>query len=187
MKKILLPLLLFLIAVSSWFLVKRDFQKKEDLVKDPILVDKSTNAADRNDRSSIGVEILKDYGSESSSLREDIKSVSHLLENFDIILKGNGEVPLGSNGDFVDALRGKNPKKIKMLKDGLPFISGDGEFLDRFGTSLFFHVEGQDEVELRSAGPDRELWTDDDEHLSSDGSFLNGEELMKTTLNEGAH
>jgi hypothetical protein len=34
--------------------------------------------------------------------------------------------------------------------------------LDRFGTPYFFHPISETRIDVRSAGPDRKLWTEDD-------------------------
>ena len=38
----------------------------------------------------------------------------------------------------------------------------DGELVDRWGTPYFFHSVSAEKMEIVSAGPDKELWTDDD-------------------------
>ena len=42
------------------------------------------------------------------------------------------------------------------------FVHRDGELCDRWGTPFFFHAESAARMEIRSAGPDRRLWTEDD-------------------------
>jgi hypothetical protein len=36
---------------------------------------------------------------------------------------------------------------------------------DRWGTPYFFHQVSKTEMEIRSAGPDRRMWTGDDSQL----------------------
>ena len=73
-----------------------------------------------------------------------------------------GENPVGTNAEIVKAVMGDN---LKQAKIGLPEgqgINGKGELVDRWGTPYFFHQVSKSEMEIRSAGPDREMWTGDD-------------------------
>lgn len=74
-----------------------------------------------------------------------------------------GEMPLGGlNEELVGALRGDNPKHMRFLVVSDSALNGRGELLDRWGTAYFFHKLSGQVVELRSAGPDRKMWTGDD-------------------------
>ena len=41
-------------------------------------------------------------------------------------------------------------------------VNSAGELVDRWGTPVFFHALARDQMEIRSAGPDRKMWTSDD-------------------------
>ena len=43
-----------------------------------------------------------------------------------------------------------------------PAINRRGELCDRWGTPFFFHAESAKQMSIRSAGPDKKMWTDDD-------------------------
>jgi hypothetical protein len=66
------------------------------------------------------------------------------------------------NEEFVDQLRGKNSIGIAVLPATLSAIDAEGRLLDRWKTPYFFHPVSAKEMEVRSAGPDRKLWTEDD-------------------------
>jgi hypothetical protein len=72
-----------------------------------------------------------------------------------------GENPVGQNEDIVAALLGENPKRAAYLPADTPAIK-DGKLLDAWGTPYWFHPVSRDRMEIRSAGPDRELFTNDD-------------------------
>jgi len=74
-----------------------------------------------------------------------------------------GGNPVGNNREITAALSGGNPRQIQFLKpvDGLR-ISPGGEMIDPWGTAYFFHQLSGAEMEIRSAGPDRRMWTEDD-------------------------
>jgi hypothetical protein len=74
-----------------------------------------------------------------------------------------GGNPFGNNREITAKLNGGNPKQIVFLKeeDGMR-INQRGELIDNWGTPLFFHQISGTEMEIRSAGPDRKMWTSDD-------------------------
>ncbi len=74
-----------------------------------------------------------------------------------------GGNPVGTNPEITRALNGENTKQVKFLGDeaGLR-INAHGELVDYWGTPFFFHQLSGTEMEIRSAGPDRIMWTADD-------------------------
>ena len=72
-----------------------------------------------------------------------------------------GENPVGSNAEITKALMGDNPKQARLVPEGMT-VNGGGELVDRWGTPYFFHQLSKDDMEIRSAGPDRKMWTADD-------------------------
>jgi hypothetical protein len=74
-----------------------------------------------------------------------------------------GGDPVGTNPEITAALMGRNPKQINFL-GGQPGIqvNQNGEMIDNWGTPYFFHQLSGTEMEIRSAGPDRIMWTSDD-------------------------
>jgi len=74
-----------------------------------------------------------------------------------------GENPVGTNPEITAALMGKNPKQINFItaESGLR-VNENGEMVDAYGTPFFFHQLSGQEMEIRSAGEDRKMWTFDD-------------------------
>ena len=74
-----------------------------------------------------------------------------------------GGNPIGNNREITAKLNGGNPRQIVFLKeeDGMR-INQRGELIDNWGTPFFFHQISGTEMEIRSAGPDRKMWTADD-------------------------
>jgi hypothetical protein len=74
-----------------------------------------------------------------------------------------GENPVGTNPEITAALMGRNPKQINFItsESGLR-VNENGEMVDAWGTPLFFHQLSGREMEIRSAGEDRKMWTFDD-------------------------
>ncbi len=90
---------------------------------------------------------------------EELQQVSFSIESF---RKSLGSNPVGANEEITRSLLGDNEKKLQVgLPDGVA-QNAAGEMVDRWGTPYFFHQQSATEMEIRSAGPDRKLWTDDD-------------------------
>lgn len=82
-----------------------------------------------------------------------------------------GENPVGvENFEFTEQLLGKNPKQVVFIATDSPALRGN-ELVDRWGTPYFFHPMSEEDMDLRSAGPDRLFWTQDDIELNSQDSF----------------
>jgi dienelactone hydrolase len=75
---------------------------------------------------------------------------------------GYDEAGFARGRELVAALAGENAHRIRFIDPASPFINADGELLDRWQVPLFFHFVEADDVGVRSAGPDRVLWTADD-------------------------
>jgi hypothetical protein len=73
-----------------------------------------------------------------------------------------GENPVGTNPEITAALMGKNPKQINFVADSGLRVNEKGELVDAYGTPFFFHQISGQEMEIRSAGQDRVMWTYDD-------------------------
>ena len=96
---------------------------------------------------------------------DDVQSVGVILQEF---RRAFGAMPVGElNDEIVRRLQGENPQGIAVLPKSHPSINGDGELVDRWGTAYRFHPESAWHMTVRSAGPDKKMWTNDD--LLEDG------------------
>ena len=89
-----------------------------------------------------------------------LRNMRSVVRNYGAQCGGN---PFGNNREITAKLNGGNPKQIVFLKeeDGMR-INERGELIDNWGTPFFFHQISGTEMEIRSAGPDRKMWTPDD-------------------------
>jgi hypothetical protein len=110
----------------------------------------------------LAAEFLQGYGSAASSPERDLEQVKDVVDAFVRSVKIPGALPTGSNRELVAALAGENPHRIRFLDPAASYLNADGELLDRWQVPLFFHFVEADDVGLRSAGPDRVMWTADD-------------------------
>jgi hypothetical protein len=134
----------------------------------------------------IGETILRGYADTNRPPENDLTLMSRLMENSLLLLKSAGNRPLSANEDWVDLLRGRNAAQEQFLPATHVALNTNGQLVDRWGTPLFFHALGSGRYELRSAGPDKKLWTADDIHRNADGSFRRGAELNSQSLLETA-
>lgn len=74
-----------------------------------------------------------------------------------------GENPIGTNEEITRALLGKNSGAANFASPEATIEKG--RLVDRWHHLYFFHQLSGREMEIRSAGPDGVLWTDDDEVL----------------------
>lgn len=102
------------------------------------------------------------YRSAGTSAAEDLAQVAELLDAVGLMVKDLDRFPLPDNAAFTAFLQGRNPHRMAWIRPGHPAVSAQGELLDRWDSPLFFHRESSRRTGLRSAGPDRTLWTDDD-------------------------
>jgi hypothetical protein len=89
-----------------------------------------------------------------------VENMSRAIHQYGEMFGGN---PIGTNPEFARQLGGDNPKHINFISaDAGMRVNGDGELVDPWGTPYFFHQLSGSDTEVRSAGPDRIMWTSDD-------------------------
>jgi hypothetical protein len=89
----------------------------------------------------------------------DFDKISIMFRNFRTL---TGENPTGTNAEIMAAILGGNPKGAKLGPPEGQELNADGELIDRWGSPYFFHQLGKDRMEIRSAGPDKRMWNEDD-------------------------
>jgi len=88
-----------------------------------------------------------------------LENVQFALRDYRAVLGGN---PVGNNAEITAALLGDNPRQLRLPLPEGSALTPDGELADRWGTPYFFHQLSGSRMEIRSAGPDRRMWTADD-------------------------
>lgn len=90
---------------------------------------------------------------------KDIDDVQFMLRDFRTRIGGN---PEGTNAEIMRAVMGANRVQAKLGPRDGQTLNEKGELLDRWGTPYFFHQLSKNEMEVRSFGPDRTMYTSDD-------------------------
>lgn len=89
----------------------------------------------------------------------DVTRVRHMISDFHTLM---GENPVGTNAEIMKQMTGGNSHQATLgPPEGLT-LNAEGELVDPWGTPYFFHQLSRDQMEVRSAGPDKEMWTADD-------------------------
>ena len=105
---------------------------------------------------------LKSIGSTAHSLRE-ARLFPTLVQNacFTYLMEYNRFPPL-ENKRLAAALLGENSRKMVFITLPKKGLNAEGEIVDRWGTPLKITFKANTDVQVISAGPDREFGTADD-------------------------
>jgi hypothetical protein len=122
----------------------------------------------------LGETILRGYADTSLPPENDLTLMSRLMENSLLLLKAAANRPLSANEDWADLFHGKNAAREEFLPTQHAALNGKGQLIDRWQTPLFFHALGGGRYEIRSAGPDQQMWTTDDLQRNANGTFSRG-------------
>lgn len=159
--------------------------RESALVNTNVTTSISTNShsgASTNTAPLIGEKILLGYANTNLPPENDLTLLAHLMDNFTLLVKSASDRPLSANEDWAAMFRGLNPAHERFLPDHHIALNARGQLVDRWKNPLFFHALGGRKFEIRSAGPDGKLWTEDDIHRNPDGSFRRGSQLNPPSL-----
>jgi hypothetical protein len=100
-----------------------------------------------------------------TDIHADLRLVAGIVETFrsNFLQTGN---PTGTNAEITAALTGQNRLRLALIPSDHPAINREGALCDRWGTPFFFHAESATRMDIRSAGPDRKMWNEDDVMIS---------------------
>ena len=89
-----------------------------------------------------------------------MENVRRVFRDYAARFGGN---PVGTNPEITRALTGDNPRQVNFLAEESGVrVNDKGELVDPWGVPFFLHQLSAKEMEIRSAGPDQRMWTDDD-------------------------
>ena len=107
----------------------------------------------------VAAEASAGLGAKDGSAEDDLATIELLLSSYG---RNHGGHPTGENEEITAALLGKNDKRVAYLQRGGSYLDQAGRLIDRWGHPYVFHSLTANWTELRSAGPDGELFTTDD-------------------------
>ena len=104
-------------------------------------------------------ELADQLNAPNATIQADLRVVQNVIEAFRSNFHEN---PVGSNAEITAALTGRNRLLLALIPTNHPAINLKGELCDRWGRPFFFHQLSGTQMEIRSSGPDKTMWTDDD-------------------------
>ena len=103
---------------------------------------------------------LKELNNPEQDPVEDIQILTSAIATYRQIFREN---PIaGENREVVEALTGNNPYRMMFIDPAHPAINSSKELVDRWKVPYEFHPVSRDNMEIRSAGLDRQFGTGDD-------------------------
>ncbi len=116
---------------------------------------------ERRLQDSVEARLATDLNLPDGTIQSDVAIVGSMIAAFRSIYREKGN-PIGDNREIVRTLQGANANGVIFLARQHRALNAAGELCDRWGTPFFFHAESGTHMEIRSAGPDRQLFTPDD-------------------------
>ncbi|BCX46220.1 hypothetical protein HAHE_01280 [Haloferula helveola] len=121
-----------------------------------------------------GMDFLDGYSDAGSTPAEDMRKLGRAVEGMLLLFKGLDTRLIATNRQLSDFITGANPERLAYLDRSHPVFDGEGRMADRWGSPIVIHPLGTGLLELRSAGPDRVAYTEDDLSLLPDGQLIAG-------------
>jgi hypothetical protein len=97
-----------------------------------------------------------------AEIQRALDAIDHLGFTFRDHAAALGGNPVGTNAEITAALLGDNAKQLKLPLPEGSTLNSAGELCDPWGSPWFFHQLSGTRMEIRSAGPDRKLYSADD-------------------------
>lgn len=100
------------------------------------------------------------FGSSPDKAASEPKQLLEILRYYQLEF---GSFPPGQeNEDIMNALTGNNPARLPIFPRQHSRLDPKGRLLDSWGNPFIFHPISSQYLEVRSKGPDGEIFTDDD-------------------------
>lgn len=106
--------------------------------------------------------MLAGYAGHETSGAEDLKIMARFLDSVFLLVKQRDIADYATNEDLVLFLHGRNSHRAPFLASDAPALNGQGQLVDRWDSPIIVHPVSQNLLELRSAGPDKKPYTEDD-------------------------
>jgi hypothetical protein len=186
MKRIWVVVVIIAVTVGIWFWKKNSVPPKSEMPATSVSKNNSNAAITGNSSSQIAGGTSKSAENAAANLSQTnlaLRAASPnpepatnegqklsaftILDNARMVIHNYhdafGENPVGTNPEITAALTGQNSKQISFInpESGLR-VNDNGELVDAWDAPFFFHQISRDIMEIRSAGPDKKMWTPDD-------------------------
>ena len=165
---ILAGILLLVIWLTASFLDSPPARPVPETASAPVLPTASVETKSTSETLP-GDLLLGEFGTASQTPLEDLRRIRAVTLGYFSVVKDVTRFPIGGNEDLTACLLGQNADRQPFLSPQHPAIR-NGMLIDRWGTAISVHPEAAQELTLRSAGPDRKMFTDDDLVLNPNGT-----------------
>lgn len=169
LSKATLPLWIFMFAVLVWWFAKLN-TRKPPTEPAPRESPRSEVKFPDPPPTTPGDALLEGYGDPSTPPIEDLRKLQHVVSGYFSVIKDASRFAIGGNEDLSAALRGENPNREVFVRNEHPVFAGGALLTDRWGSPLIVHPEAWKQLELRSAGPDKIPYNEDDLVLHPNGT-----------------
>ena len=149
-----------LLGIVIFFALKSDRHKKTE--DGEISAAKSEESL-QPQRRSLDFEVLEAIG--TGPPQQDLELIARAMRVYSNLVRDGGRIsmpPATTNRMLTRSLTGENRAGLEVIPPGHPSVSESGELLDRWGTPYQFHAVSSQSIGVRSAGPDRQMYTSDD-------------------------
>ena len=158
MKRTGLGALVLLAIISSWLIQRRIDQAAP--IPSPAAATPTLAPAESPADPLAGL-VGEGLNAPDGTIERDLAIVDDLLTAWRTNFPGTGN-PVGENHEITASLTGRNRLRLTLVPPDHPAINARGELIDRWGSPFIFHQISGQHMELRSAGPDRIAYTEDD-------------------------
>lgn len=107
----------------------------------------------------------------AGTIQRDLRILNEVFETWQTNFPRHGN-PVGENFEITRALTGANELRFAFIPPGHRAINARGQLCDRWGTPFRFHQLSGQQMEIKSAGPDRIFNTSDDTAFSPETAVL---------------
>ena len=94
--------------------------------------------------------------------KQYVQELHHLASNVLLLNKNTDTRHYATNADLAELLLGENVMRTAYIAPNSPALSPEKQLIDNYGTPVIIHVQSADRFTIRSAGPDRKAYTEDD-------------------------
>lgn len=115
--------------------------------------------------------VADELNAPAGSIQRDLRILNEVFETWQTNFPRSGN-PVGENVEITRALTGANELRFAFITPGHRAINPRGQLCDRWGTPFRFHQLGGQQMEIKSAGPDRVFNTPDDAAFSPETAVL---------------
>lgn len=166
--KATLPLWIFILAVLVWLYAK--LNTGHPITPAPQEPPRSEVKTPVSPAPIPGDALLDGYGDPATPPIDDLRKLQHVVSGYFSVIKDASRFAIGGNEDLSAALKGENPNREIFVSPESKVFSNTGLLIDRWGSPVIVHPEAWRQLELRSAGPDKIPYNEDDLILHPDGT-----------------